>query len=202
MVHQVVAIHGGDTFATYEDYLAFLRAFKVDADYLRKKRWRETLGEALGPTFEVLAPRMPNNLNARFAEWKIWFEKIIPHLSEEVTLVGHSLGGLFLAKYLAENAFPKKIVATFLVAAVYDDASDTGSLADFTIPASLEWLAKQGGQIFLYHSQDDPLVPWSDFEKYRAALPQATARTFSDRQHFSQAQLPELVADIRSLYPA
>ncbi len=63
---------------------------------------------------------MPNKTNAQFEEWKIWFEKFIPFLNDGVILVGHSLGGVFLAKYLSENKFPKKIGGVFLVSAVYE----------------------------------------------------------------------------------
>ncbi len=39
----------------------------------------------------------------------------------------------------------------------------------------------------------------SELAKYQAALPAATARTFSDRGHFNQPAFPELVADIKNL---
>lgn len=36
---------------------------------------------------------MPNNLNAKYDEWKIVFEAVIKKISpdDEVTLIGHSL---------------------------------------------------------------------------------------------------------------
>lgn len=196
---QLVAIHGGDAFATYEEYLQFLKDYKIDDPTLASgKGWKSGLQEALGAEFQIIAPQMPNKQNAKYLEWKIWFEKHIPYMSDGVILVGHSLGGSFLAKYLSEERFPKKIAATFLVAAPYSMDGDR-NLVEFAQPASLALLAQQGGDILLYHSSDDPIVPFAELAKYESALPAAHARTFSDRGHFNQEEFHELVADIRSI---
>ena len=86
-----------------------------------KKRRRLTLQERL-PEFVVIKPEMPNKDMARYSTWKLWFEKYIPFLeAENLVLVGHSLGGMFLTKYLAENEFPIQISQLHLVAPVLDD---------------------------------------------------------------------------------
>ncbi len=199
MKHQVFVIHGGDAFATYEDYLSDLRLQAVDIQRVGFKDWKSTLGETLGDDFEVIAPRMPNAQNAHYEEWKIWLEKFLPFLRDGVILVGHSLGGIFLAKYLVEEKFPLTIAATFLVAAPYNTAQEN-MLGDFIVPSgTLDKLANQGGRVFLYHSQDDMVVPFSDLAKYQQVLPNATVREFIDKQHFNQAELPEIVADIQSI---
>jgi predicted alpha/beta hydrolase family esterase len=164
--------------------------------------WKDSLQKALGGRYEVILPRMPNSLNARYAEWKIMFCKLVPFLKGRPILVGHSLGGIFLAKYLAENRFPRKVRATFLVAAPH--GNDRGrktnrSLVDFILPRSLARFREQGGKIFIYHSKDDSQVPFTHLEKYRRNLPDATTRIFGNRGHFSQEKLPELVKDIRRL---
>lgn len=196
MQTQVVVIHGGDTFETYEEYLTFLKSHPFDLERLKQKRWKENLPEKLGEPFDVIRPEMPSKWNAKYPEWKIWFEKIIPFLNDGVVLVGHSLGGTFLAKYLSESKFPKRILATFLVAAPFDDQGADFSLADFSLPESLSPFEVQGGVIFLYHSANDPVVPFVDLAKYRKAIPSAKARIFTDRGHFDQEDLPELIEDI------
>jgi hypothetical protein len=164
------------------------------------KGWKESLGEKLGKNFEVILPRMPNSLNAKYLEWKIWFEKMIPFFNKEVVLGGHSLGGIFLVKYLSENKFPKKILGTFLVAAPFDEKDADYTLADFKLPKDLSRLEKQGGKLFFYQSQDDSIVPFKDFGKYKKALPGANFREFKNRDHFGQATFPELVRDIKKLF--
>jgi len=203
MKNQVVIISGGETFETYEQYLSFLKDFKVDFDYFEeqfeKKGWKDSLEDKLGDKFEVIRLRMPNRENAKYSEWKIWFEKFFPFFNGEIILIGHSLGGIFLAKYLSENDFSKKIKGVFLIAAPFDSADSEYNLADFSLPDDLSKFMKQGNKIYLYHSQDDPIVPFVDLRKYKKQLPGAEAVIFNDREHFNQEEFPEIVEEIKKL---
>ena len=199
MRNQVIVIHGGDTFETYEEYLTFLKSLDVDSDYFKKQGWKSTLQNELGNDFEVIAPHMPNKQNAKFVEWKIWFEKLIPHIQDNAIFVGHSLGGIFLAKYLSENTFPKKIKATLLVAAPFDAGDSEYTLADFILPDNLSLFEKQGGVISLYQSKDDPAVPFVDLDKYKKALSSAKTIIFEDKGHFTGNEFPEIISDIKDL---
>lgn len=128
----------------------------------------------------------------------MWFEKVVPFLRDDVILIGHSLGASFLTRYLAEEPFPVRIKATLLVAGAY--STDMEEMTEeFAAPASLALLARRGGQVFLYHSEDDLVVPFAELAKYQTALPGATTRVFSDRGHFNQETFPELVEDIKGL---
>ena len=198
MKKQVVVIHGGDTFETYEEYLNFLRGYKIDIERYKsdKSDWKPWLRRQLGSDYEVILPIMPNKTNARFDEWKIWFEKLIPFLHDGTILIGHSLGGTFLAKYLSENRFPEKIKAVFLVGAVYDKDDDGFSVVSFTLP---EKLNLQTETIYLYHSKDDPVVPFFALGQYKKVLPSAQTRVFDDRGHFNQEEFPELAQDVLNL---
>ena len=193
MKKQIVVIHGGDTFEKYEEFLSFLKNFQIDPDYFKNKGWKDTLQDKLGEDFEVIAPNMPNKINAKYLEWKIWFEKYFQFLNEGVIFVGHSLGGTFLAKYLSENSFPKKIKALLLVATPFDDEDSDESLNDFALPVSLAKITEQAGKIYLFHSKDDPVVPFEQVNKYKKALPNSEIIAFTDRQHFNQELFPELV---------
>lgn len=199
MKQQILIIHGGDTFATYDDYLEFLKTKEVDLEKLQYKGWKDTIGKTLGEKYQVIAPHMPSKNNAKYLEWKIWFEKFLPFLQDDIILVGHSLGAIFLVKYLSENTFPKKIQAIFLISAPYDDDISDYSLADFVLPKNQGQFQKQAGKVFLYHSKDDPVVNFGDFEKYAKALPNATQRIFTDKGHFNQEVFPEIIKDIKNL---
>ncbi len=199
MKKQVFVIHGGDSFPTYEEYISFLKDAPVNLDRYRGRDWKANLQDDLGKDFDVICPQMPNKNNAKYAEWKIWFDKIVNLLDQEIILVGHSMGGIFLAKYLSENEIDKKILAIFLVAAPYDMDGDR-EIIEFNLPKSLGGFEKQSGNIFIYHSKDDPIVDFSEFSKYQRALPNATTRVFEDRHHFIQEHLPEIIQDIKSLW--
>lgn len=200
MKRQIVIIGGGTPFDTYKDYISFLKNREIDLDRFRwQPDWKNTLGSNLGDGYDVLLLKMPNSTNAVYKEWKLWFERIVPLLDKEVILVGHSLGGIFLAKYLSENKFSKKILATLLVAAPYDDANSEESLAKFKLPAKLASFSKLGGKIFLLYSEDDPLVPLAQSKKYAQALPDAQVLVFRNLGHFKVEAFPQLIKLIRSL---
>jgi predicted alpha/beta hydrolase family esterase len=200
MKTQVFVIHGGHARDSYEDYLKHLIEKQVDLEYLRNKSkgWKRGLAEELGEGYEVFNPQMPNVENAKYIEWKIWFEKFIPYFSDGIIFVGHSLGGIFLSKYLSENELPIRIGATFLVAAPYNTATNHPR-ADFNIIGPLTKFSQQSPEIFIYQSKDDEIVPFSNFEHYQQELPKAHIRVFETNGHFSQEKFPEIVADILEL---
>jgi len=205
---QVFYIHGGDAFTNYSKYLDYLKVIDVSGlptDAEPPKRWNKTLREDLGSNFDVFSPQMPDKLNAKYKEWKIWFERFHEHLRDDVVLVGWSLGGMFLSKYLVENEAPFKIKALFLLAAVYGDGSlvdeETGEDGgDFVYDVSLvSSLAKKIDTIKIFHSKDDFVVPYEHALKYKEALPEAELVTFEDKNHFLVEELPELVELIKGL---
>lgn len=199
MKTQIIVLHGGETFDTYGEYLENLRAKKLDFARLMQEDWKSGLQEKLGKNFRVILPQMPNKKNAKYLEWKIWFDKIVPYLEDGCILIGHSLGGIFLAKYLSEEIVPKKIKALFLVAAPYDDLDFEDSLADFILPAHLGKLIAQVETICIYHSEDDPVVPIADAYKYQKAISKAEVCILKDRQHFNQELFPEIVESIKAV---
>ena len=200
MKQQVLVIHGGETFKNYEEYFVYLNEKEINLDRLKpRKDWKDSLVSELGENFEVLIPRMPNGSNAQYKEWKIWFERVILLLSDGLILIGHSLGGIFLAKYLSENEVPQKIKGTILISAPFDTEGSDESLGDFNLPPSLLKFAEQGGKIYIIQSEDDPVVPFAQHDKYGLALPNAKTVIFKDRGHFLQETFPEIVELIKSM---
>lgn len=200
MKQQVIVIHGGTTFDSYEDYIFYLKNKEISLDKFKfRKDWKDTLEEELGENFEILSPRMPNGTNARYEEWKILFDRIISLLNNNFICIGHSLGGIFLSKYLSENDISKKIKATILVAAPFDDENSEESLGDFKLPLSLSKFTKQGGTIYLIQSKDDPIVPFEQITKYKYALPNVKTLILNSGGHFKQETFPEIVELIKKL---
>lgn len=198
-MNQVVVLHGGDAFESYDEYIQNLCQKVVTLDRLRSVDWKANLQKDLGSNFDVLTPKMPNAYNARYLEWKIWFDKIIPLLDDEVIFVGHSLGGIFLVKYLSENKFSKKIIETLLVSAPYSTPAKN-PLVDFNITSSLKGFASQAGKIIIYHSREDLVVPFNNAELYNKELSGSKLRIFEGRGHFNDEHFPELVADVKDSF--
>jgi len=198
MKQQIVLIPGGNAFRKYEDYLKDLENTKLSLSFFDKKDWKTGLAAALGDSYQVIIPQMPNRFNARYKEWKIWFEKIADLLENDVILIGSSLGGIFLAKYLAENTFSKKLKAVFFLAAPYNTDKNS-DLCDFVTSEDLSNIEKQTKRIFIYQSKNDEIVPFEDCRKYERLLPEATLRVFESYGHFKLLEFPEIVKEIRSL---
>jgi predicted alpha/beta hydrolase family esterase len=200
MKQQVIIIHGGNIFESYAEYISSLKNCLIRPEYLRPQPdWKNSLAAVLGPDFDVLMPRMPNALNAKFEEWKIWFARILALSDEGVILIGHSLGALFLVKYFSENQSPKKVGAVILVGAPFDDESSDEKLASFALAGPLDKFSAQVGLIYLLQSKDDPVVDYAQVEKYRKALPEAKIMLFADRGHFNAPAFPEIVDLIREI---
>src|SRR5690606_28810304 len=98
-------------------------------------------------------------------EWKIYFEKLIPFFGGDVRLVGHSLGAMFLAKYLQDNPLERKVRQLILVAGGYDDDS-VEDLGSFGISSATN-LTESAESIHLLHSKDDPVVPFAELAKFQ-----------------------------------
>jgi len=195
MKQQILVIHGGDTFENYSEYLSYLKNKNIDLDKFRKKGWKDKLNHNLGDNYDVLFPRMPNDNNAKYEEWKIVFERIIELLDDNLILIGHSLGGLFLAKYLSENKISKKIKAIMLVATPFDDK--TGSTFNLN-KEKIANISNQCNNIYLIHSKDDIRVNFDQLLKYKEQLPLAKEIIFEDKGHFNQEKFPEIVELIKN----
>jgi predicted alpha/beta hydrolase family esterase len=189
---QVVVIGGGEAFDTREEYLAYLRDVPYDPYEVRPDGWKKNLPIVLGDGYEVIAPSMPCPVNAKYDEWEIWFDRVVPFLRDGVVFVGHSLGANFLVKYLVGNTLLVKTGGLHLVAGCF------GYVGGFNLLEPIGSVSERPGKIFIYHSHDDPLVPFADAEKYHAALPGSELLMFDDREHFLQESFPELVDRIRA----
>ena len=196
---QVVVIHGGTTFSSYEKYIDHLRTKQVRLDRLAPfLSWKDHLQHELGDDYQVLLPSMPNATNANYDEWKIYFDRICEVLTGDIILIGHSLGGIFLAKYLSENRITSHVAATILIAAPFDD--ETGEdLTKFKLTSVSDLFTQQAGDVIFFHGEDDPVVPLDEMKKYQYALPTATFHIVTAPDHFVRESFDELIDAIRKL---
>lgn len=201
MKNQVVFIHGGTAFSKYEAFIEYLKnqPIRDPRGEVEEKRWQSTLRSELTDTHEVYMPTMPNKQNAQYEEWKLWFERYFEFLRDNVVLVGHSLGGYFLIKYLTENAMPVTVRALILLAAPFENDDFGGEDGgDFQFDVTKHaGVSGQVGEIHILHSEDDPVVPYAHALKYHQSLETAHLHTFADKNHFIIPEFPELIELIR-----
>jgi len=196
---QIFYIHGGNTFKNKCEYLHFLKTREPSIE--KKIAWNDKyLDDKLGKQFYIIRPRMPRQDGATFSEWAIHFERFFPKLKNNLILIGQSLGGIFLAKYLSEHKFPKKILAVYLVCPPFDDTLPTDTLAGgFKLKSNLSLLEKNCKKLTLMFSKNDMVVPVSQAKKYAAKLKNANILVYKHiNGHFQISEFPEIVKMIKS----
>ena len=196
---QVFIIHGGMTFRNKKDYLHFLKTREISIE--EKIYWsNDYLKKGLGEKFEIIKPRMPLQDNAKYEEWKIHFERYFPYLRDNIILIGSSLGGIFLAKYLSENKFPKKILSIYLICPPFNNTlSEEDLVGGFELKSDLSLIEKNSKKLSLLFSKDDYVVPVSHAEKYRKKLKNANITIYKSKNgHFKIPEFPEIVKMIKN----
>lgn len=195
---QIFFIHGGDTFKNRKDYLYWLKTRKISLEN-RKKWGGEYLDKELGKKFQIIRPQMPLRENANYEDWKIYFERYISYLKNNIIFIGSSLGGMFLAKYLSEHRFLKKILSTYLVCPPFDNTIAGEQLVNrFKLGSDLSLLEKNSKNLYLMFSADDNVVPVSHAEKYRQKLKNAKIFIYKNKNgHFRIPKFPEIVKMIK-----
>ena len=191
-------IHGGETFKNKRDYIHFLKTRKISIE--KKMKWGDYyLNKELGKNFEIIRPRMPLQDNAKYGDWKIYFERHFPYLRNNIILIGGSLGGIFLAKYLSEHKFPKKILSTYLVCPPFDNTIPGEDLVGgFQLKTELSLIEKNSKNTYLLFSKDDDVVPVSHAEKYRKKLKTAKIIIYKSKNgHFKISRFPEIIKMIK-----
>jgi predicted alpha/beta hydrolase family esterase len=153
------------------------------------------LGRELGDGYRVVAPEMPDAVNPRYEPWREAIERELAALDDPVLVVGHSLGGSVLLKLLAEGRVDRPMGGLFL-ASVPWWGPDGWDYDEFAVPDDVG-SRLPAVPIFLYHSEDDPEVPFEHVRLHADRLPGATVRPIRGSQHSFLDGLPELVADIR-----
>jgi len=196
---QIFYIHGGDTFSNKAEYLRFLKTRTVSIE--KKIKWSDDyLDSMLSKDFHIIRPRMPRQDGATFKEWAIHFERFFPKLKNNLILIGQSLGGIFLAKYLSENKFPKKIRSVYLICPPYDNSLPNETLAGgFKLKSDLSLLEKNSNKLTLLFSKNDPIVPVSHAQKYQAKLKNANIIIYKHiNGHFQISEFPEIAKMIKA----
>ena len=189
IVPRVIIIHGGQSYQNQEEYLQNLAQSEVRFNY-EKSGWNIYLKNQLLEYAEVLLPKMPCSDNAKYSEWKQVFEKL--EISSSDIVIGHSLGGIFLAKYFSENH--KHIKQIHLVAPDYAEG-------DFVFHPELAHELEHNchNNLHLWQSEDDFALPITGGLKYREVLKNYKPHFFTQKGHFLTSNFPELLVELMEI---
>jgi predicted alpha/beta hydrolase family esterase len=184
MTKQVLFIQGAGVGAYHED-----------------KKLAGSLQQALGADYDVQYPAMPDEDNASYEQWKQQIETELAAMSGPVLLVGHSVGASILAKCLTEIAVNTPVAGIFLASTPFwgGDGWQYEGYQQLELPKDLAAKLPQDTPIFLYHSQDDDIVPFSHLALYAIILPKATIREIASGGHQFNDDLTMIAKDIMAL---
>jgi serine hydrolase len=165
--------------------------------YAEDRLLAASLARELGAGYEVQCPRMPDEENSPYPEWKAEIDSRLASMNGPVALVGHSVGGSVLLKYLCDRQPAPQIAGLYVIAAPYWGASEFWSWEEGALPADA--VARLAGDwpLVFYQSRDDEVVPFAHLALYAARLPRATIREFDGRGHQFKNDLAEVARDIR-----
>ena len=155
-----------------------------------------SLSRALAPKYEVRFPRMPDEADPNVEAWK---EKISSELSRipgMVVLVGHSVGGSILLRYLSEEKVERPIAGLFVLAAPSWD-EDRWSFDDLKLPHEIAEKLASIPRIFFFHCRDDEVVPFAHLALHGARIPRAVTRVVDSGGHQFGNDLAGVAADIQ-----
>jgi uncharacterized protein len=137
-------------------------------------------------------PEIPEAYNPQYDLWKSEFERY--DVSKETVLVGHSCGGGFLTRWLAENKI--EVGKLILVAPWLDpDRSKTTDFFNFAIDPSI---LSRINEVHLLVSKDDDKDIHQSVSLITKALPNITVHEFEGMGHFTYGgmkteKFPELL---------
>lgn len=179
MTRYVLFIHGAGQGAYEDDWLLVA-----------------SLQNALGSDYEVRYPKMVNEDNPEYADWKAQIASELAALSDEVTLVGHSVGGSVLLKYLCDVTVESTVTGLFVLAAPCWGDDEFWSWDEVQLPQDAAAKLASVPRIFLYHSRDDRVVPLRHLGLLAAKLPQASIREVDGRGHQFGNDLEDVAEDM------
>jgi predicted alpha/beta hydrolase family esterase len=181
MMRPVLFLHGGGEGAHKED-----------------ERLAANLQDELGAAYDVRCPQMPDEDSPEYETWRDRISLELAGLDGEVILVGHSVGGSILLRYLSEGELEKPVAGLFLIAPPYWGLEDW-EVSEYELRE--DFASKLPGDlpVFFYHSRDDEVVPFVHLAQYREKLPQARFHEVDGRGHQFDDDLSEVARDIERL---
>lgn len=157
--------------------------------------WLKTELEKLG--FETFFETMPDSIIARAKYWLPFLRDYVK-AGESDVLVGWSSGGTASMRY-AEN---HKIKGSILIAPSSSDLGDDLEKQSgyFTTPWNWEAIKNNQTKIALFHSDNDPYIPLTEFNSIVSHL-NADEINLPGQKHFTdQETFPELLQYIKKTY--
>jgi hypothetical protein len=157
--------------------------------------------------FQVEVPAFPDTENPKLSDWLPKLKEVIGESSEDLYLIGHSLGCIAIMRYLETLNENKEIGGVVFVAGFTENVGFDEIQTFFETPIDLEIIKTKTKNGFVaVHSDDDPYVNLKFADIFKEKLG-AEVIIKPGAKHFSGAiegeeaclELPEVVESIERL---
>lgn len=168
--------------------------------YEADKKLVESLRRALGAEYQISYPTMPHEENAQYDSWQQKISQELAKLQGAAILIGHSVGASILLKSLGTMKAKSPITGIFLLATPFwgGDGWRYEGYEKLELTKNLTAKLPQDMPIFLYHCQDDDIVPYEHLALYMQLLPHATSYPVNKGGHQFNNDLTLVAKKIRS----
>lgn len=157
-----------------------------------------SLRQQLSNDYQIHYPIIEDPEAPVYRMWERLFSAEFELIKQPLILIGHSLGGSMLLKYLSQDERKIPITALFLVATPLWGRNGW-EVDDFVLKENFEAELKHITKVYLYHCKKDPIVPFEHMNFYKTALPHSAVRVLNGSEHAFTAGISSLVSDIREL---
>ena len=154
--------------------------------------------DQLSPSFEIVAPRMPHPDQPDYESWRNALREIFKILDNDTILIGHSLGGSVLLKYLSEEPVDQRIRALYLVAVPFWGL-DGWEVDEFKLGDDFAARLPEITNIIIYQSEDDQTVTSDHADEYASMIPSAEYYSLNGYGHVYWNGLPHLIKHLKQL---
>jgi uncharacterized protein len=155
------------------------------------------LRNRLGDGYRIYDPVIEDPDAPTYEMWQEMFDREFPRLTDPVFLIGHSLGGSTLLKYLSEETCELQIAGLFLVAPPFWGKGGWEA-EEFALRDNFSKTLPTIPEIHLYHCLNDPVVPVEHVDFYQKLIPNASIHKLNGDDHAFSGGLPVLVEHIKT----
>ena len=152
--------------------------------------WLERELTRLG--LEVINRTFPDNVKARATYWLPFLDEL--GADENTILIGHSSGAVAAMRYAETH----RLAGSVLVGVCHTDLGDSSEAASGYYHAPWQWQQIRENQpwIGIFNSVDDRCIPVAE-ARFVAAQLRCNYFEFTDRGHFMDAELPDVLQFVR-----